>query len=122
MDIAAIVSRIKANQKKGRGLWEKEMREARIREIASVLRQDGVPRRIRHLGTRKKTRATTAVDKWMNSSSWCLVLSGTPGVGKSVAAERFLHRWAIIKDRKPTPGAQRRWYQGARLQSLSQFT
>jgi DNA replication protein DnaC len=60
----------------------KEQRRARWIEAAAV-----VPKRaMRSLAALKRSGCVKRVHTWLRSESWCLVMSGDPGCGKTVAA------------------------------------
>ena len=87
-----------------------EKRRAAV-TIADVLKQDGIPKRIRGaVSAGDQTPATEAVDQWMGRGGWCLCLSGQAGVGKSFAAGYWLWRRAVDEGRGTSQRNKKRWF------------
>lgn len=122
-DFRGVVDRLLAKrQVDDTEIQEEEQREY-IRERYLVLQQDGVPKRIiRQFHEIKRTKPMDKVDEFLDriSEQWCLVLSSTQGLGKSMAAAYWL--WKISPDRSAAPGASfRRWWTAAELAAVSAY-
>lgn len=82
----------------------REQREAAERSrmqqaIVDTLRDAGAPAnliRILAAGTVRETQANAKVRAWYPLASWCLVLGGSFGIGKSMAAALWL--WLMAKE------------------------
>jgi DNA replication protein DnaC len=70
----------------------------------------------------KDTQAMQAVKRWMaldRKQKWCLVLGGSKGVGKSVAAAWWLAQ--VARDMHPSPSMFSRWWTINDIQRLSNY-
>lgn len=123
-EFLAVVDRLKTMNADPDAMADYEAGEEQRRAatITEVLRQDGVPRRLRgSVGSGATTQATAAVDGWAASGGWCLCMSGPAGVGKSFAAGYWLWR-RIVDDRRNTdPNNKKRWFPAMRLAAVSSY-
>jgi len=92
---------------------------ARWRAMANF----GVPKRARERlanGFIPDTHAVKAVVDWQkNNDLWCLVLSGPPGVGKTMAAAFWL--WLLTDGEKASNHHVPCWYTSAQLAVMSSY-
>ena len=111
-----------ANSSREAEVAEQEEAEAH-RERFEVLKQDGVPKRIRRqLHGLEKTKPLVRIDRFIREpDQWCLVLSSPVGTGKSTAGAYWL--WNISPDRSAAAGGSsiRRWWSASELASVNVF-
>ena len=94
-------------------------------ELESSLRHQGMPQRIIDTlqNQVRETPALEAVKKFTDSpkESWCLVLAGQKGVGKSTAAAYFLWEKTRRVASGATPPKQLQWWTASRVARLSGY-
>lgn len=97
-----------------------EEREAARKRQAQrdVLAAFGVPKRAATVEV-EDSEAILAMRKWAETDSWCLVLSGVAGVGKSIAAAEWLRGYAKRLD--SADGVTKRWFRAADLAAIGQY-
>lgn len=95
---------------------------AEIDETDAILERVKVPLRIRKTlsGNFSNTATIQMVLSWANDpNTWCLVLGGGVGVGKSTAAASWIIQWA--QGRRDNPNYSRRWYTAPEFGALDSY-
>jgi DNA replication protein DnaC len=102
---------------------EAEIEESERRLRLRVAESWAVPRRVLDVLSERPrvTEGVQAVKAWQSrsASDWCLVLSGPPGVGKSIAAAWWLAHEA--RDRRDVPNAFPCWWTAGKLARVSGY-
>lgn len=113
--------RIKALMKRATPFLE-EKKELTGGDLESSLRRQGMPQRvINTLNCMKETKATTAIDSFLETTeeAWCLVLAGPKGCGKSTAAGKYLAE--TTKPNVKSPPNNIRWWTSSRISRVSGY-
>jgi hypothetical protein len=124
-DYLAVVERLKGKREGEAEQWEAAERERKHRERLQLCKQWGIPERLlREIRNLRQTPAVQAVERWFGGprESWCAVLAGPVGIGKSQAAAWWL--WRETKDRRPAKNAEQAqiaWWTAAKLARVSSF-
>lgn len=110
LDLAGAIGRLRELQ----GEREEPKSPTLGENVIQVLGDWGVPARATEtLWALKDTPLLNRAQQWASEPSWCLVLSGAKGCGKSVAAAWWIAQSA--KDVTPTRKLSRKWWSGIRL-------
>jgi hypothetical protein len=117
VDFAAMVARMRTKREAFDAIEDNEPPKSET--WLSVMRALGVPPRATRVLTSglDQTPAVRAMHEWAQTNEWCLVLSATKGIGKSVAAAA----WLSVEARKYTRAdrLKRWWYSANELARVS---